>query len=93
MSMVVTHIAGLDVTLDGRYMRQLCAWCGHELIDYDLALVAVALNPDGSHPGPPAAWQAGSFVQIDGGVSATLDVDRLPENFCGRAVFAEPSDA
>lgn len=36
----VTHIAGMDITIAGRRLRQRCAWCGAILIDSDLANVA-----------------------------------------------------
>lgn len=40
----VTHIAGADLTIAGRRMRQRCAWCGAVLIDMDLARVSVQIE-------------------------------------------------
>lgn len=80
------HIAGPPITINGRYQRQLCAWCGHRLLDYDLANVAV---PD-DQPGPPATFPAGRLIQVIGAMAVTLeqgDGDELPDGCC-----ANPDD-
>jgi len=43
----VTHIAGLNITVQDRYLRQRCAWCGVVLLDYDLANIQVSIVPGG----------------------------------------------
>lgn len=58
------HFAGTHVTIDNR-LRQLCAWCGHRLVDLDLTRVGVEA---GDTSGPPT-WEVGSLVGIDGGFS------------------------
>lgn len=72
------HIAGVDVTIGDRYLRQRCAWCGVTLIDYDLTRIAV---PEGQDP-RPSTWLVGALVETDGTVSRTVDVERLPDNAC-----------
>jgi hypothetical protein len=73
----VVHIAGLEVCLFGRYLRQRCAWCGEILSDYDLTLTA---SSDGSRP---KCWPVNALVAIDGPGSWTLpETDRLPDNAC-----------
>lgn len=87
----VTHIAGLDVTIHDRYLRQRCAWCDEVLIDHDLALVAVALDSNPTS-GPPV-WPAGRLVRVDGSVSHTLDEgEPLPGDACSWASTAAPAD-
>lgn len=78
----VTHIAANDVTIGGRRLRQRCAWCGAVLLDYDLARVAVQVEP-GEEPRPPATWPVGALVRVDGHYSAALeDTDELPDDAC-----------
>lgn len=72
----MTHIAGFAVILDGRFQRQICAWCGEILIDNDLSKMA---STDGR---APAFWECGCIVEVDGNCSSKLDVDRLPDNSC-----------
>ncbi len=77
----VTHIAGADITIGGRRLRQRCSWCGAVLIDYDLANVMVA----GDGPATPATWPVGRLVRVDGGMSTVLEgTDELPEDACGK---------
>lgn len=87
-----THIAGLDVTLEGRYMRQRCAWCDEIIMDYDLAMVAVQIPEDGSEPQGPGAWEVGALVRRGDGVSYVLDDKRLPDDSCAWATLAKPED-
>lgn len=87
----VVHIAGNDITLSGRYLRQRCAWCDAVLIDLDLTRVAYVIVPGEPDP-KPATWPIGVLVAVDGGVSWTVDEERLPDTFCGAAMFLEPSD-
>lgn len=80
----VVHIAAPHICIDGRYLRQLCAWCGHRLVDYDLDRVAVPVGQEGPLP----TWPTGALVEVDGGLSIllgewTADM-RLPENTCHR---------
>lgn len=76
----VTHFVGPDVQV-GPLLRQLCAWCGHRLIDYDLRRVAVR---EGDDP-RPATWTPGVLVTVDGGMTTLAqhdDPDRLPPGAC-----------
>lgn len=78
----ITHIAGLNVHLDG-LMRQRCAWCGAILGDYDLRNVAVPVGQDPT----PATWLAGDLVVLDGAAAWTIpheDGALLPDNACAR---------
>lgn len=73
------HIAGFAVRV-GPFGRQLCAWCGARLQDYDSRLVA---SSDGRGPG---FWETGALVAVDGGASwivAHKDGDKLPAGWCG----------
>jgi hypothetical protein len=84
----VTHIVGPEITIGGRRMRQRCAWCGAVLLDYDLANVAVQVEP-GEQPEPPAVYPYLRLVRITGGggfrLNAVLDdTDQLPDDACAR---------
>lgn len=75
-----SHIVGMDVSL-GTLRRQRCAWCGHLLVDEDLARMSWALNSDGSDPGPPSVfWRMGAVVAIDGAVRYIVDEADWPES-------------
>lgn len=76
--MAVTHIAGESITIDNRYLRQRCGWCGETLIEHDLSMVAVPVGTDPT----PATWPAGALVTVDGHASWTTEVDRLPDDAC-----------
>ena len=74
----VVHIAGLDVKV-GSCVRQLCAWCGEVLEDFDLSTVMVA----GGHE--PPTWKVGELVAKDGGAMWLVehnDGDQLPPTAC-----------
>lgn len=89
----VTHIAGLDINVGERYLRQRCAWCDEVLLDYDLAAVATVVPADGAPGDGPCTWPAGRLVSVDGGMSWVLeDGAKLPDDFCGAAVFLDPAD-
>jgi hypothetical protein len=83
----VTHIAAQPIVVSGRRQRQRCAWCGAVLIDYDLARVAVKVEP-GQVPQPPSTWEVGVLVRVVGGYSSVVDPEfvngepQLPENSC-----------
>lgn len=81
----VTHISGLEITVEGRYMRQRCAWCGEILLDRDLQTTMVAPDEDGNVP-PISSWKVDSLIRIKPGnptISSMLDDERLPSDFCG----------
>lgn len=76
--MSVTHIAAPHITINDRYLRQRCGWCGDVLVEYDLARTAV---PTGTPP-LPATWETGALVTVDGHASWTTEADRLPDDAC-----------
>jgi hypothetical protein len=80
----VSHIAGDVVIIDEQFMRQRCGWCGETLLEYNLARVAVPVGTDPT----PASWSAGSVVRVEGGMSATVELDMmrpvLPDDACSR---------
>lgn len=78
--MAETHIAGQPVTIDDRWMRQRCAWCGATLIEYDLHRVAV---PEGTDP-TPATWPIGALVTRDGPAAWVTGGTGLPDDACAR---------
>lgn len=81
------HVAGTVLTLQDRYIRQLCAWCGHRLVDVDLERVEV-LEADVGRPF--STWPVGSLVEVYGSMSVVLaEADEarsgvLPERSCTR---------
>lgn len=80
----VTHIAGTDILIGGRRLRQRCSWCGAVLLDYDLANVAVQVEP-GEEPQLPATWPIGRLVRVLGGASTVLaETEELPADACGK---------
>jgi hypothetical protein len=79
----VSHVAGPPLTIDDRYQRQRCLWCGDVLEEYDLAYIAV---PD-EQPGPPATWPPGAWVRVEGNAAYVIEVgidDPMPPDACGR---------
>lgn len=85
-----THIPGAAITLNGRYMRQRCEWCGKTLLDYDLSLVAVQVVP-GEEPRGPGQYPVGELVRIDGNASYPVNPDELRRDDDGNVVM--PGDA
>ena len=76
------HIAGLDVTIGERLLRQRCAWCGATLLDYDLTRVAVPVGQDPR----PAIWQLGELIAVDGNGTYSVPHEagaELPAGSCG----------
>lgn len=85
----VVHIVGPVVDFYG-HQRQRCLWCGALILDQDLKMMAVQLNPDGSAD-PPGYWEVGAWVACDKGGHAwwTVEPDKedpnkSPENACVR---------
>ena len=58
---ITAHVAGVELTVEGRYLRQRCSWCGAILCDYDLTLTMV---PEGQRG--PSGWQVGAWIEIEG---------------------------
>lgn len=85
--MTTTHIAAPHITVDDRYLRQRCAWCGELLLDLDLDRVEVPIG----QPGPPATWPMGALVTVDGPASWTAGApgDRMPDDACVRRINAD----
>lgn len=86
---MITHIAGLNITIDDRYLRQRCAWCGVVLLDYDLTRIAVPVGQEG----PPATWPIGALIAVKGGVSWIAEGDKLPDDACASPAHAQRLDA
>lgn len=78
--MTVVHIAGVDIEVHGRYLRQRCSWCGEILTDYDYTLTA--------SPGEwtkPSTFAIGKLVRVEGTnprVYSVLDDKKLPDDAC-----------
>jgi len=76
----VTHIAGIDVEVQGRFLRQRCSWCGEILIDEDYAMTAM--------PGEwkkPGHFEVGRLVRVHAGNpkhQEVLDEVTLPDDAC-----------
>lgn len=78
---MTTHIAGQEIEVQGRYMRQRCSWCGAILCDYDyttLTMVGEWTKPKG--------FPVGKLVRVEGDgwptSFAVLDLERLPDDAC-----------
>lgn len=76
------HIAGVEITINDRWIRQRCAWCGYVLADYDLTRVAVPIG----QPGRPGGWETGAIVMVDGNASWVVEIAGydLPAETCAR---------
>lgn len=61
------HVAGPPIQVDS-WLRQRCSWCGAVIINQNLELTAVPVEPDGSAASYPT-WEMGAVVAIDGGLS------------------------
>lgn len=83
--MSTSHLAGTVITVQGRYVRQLCQWCGHRLVDVDLACIAVPLEDAGK---PSPAWEAGAWIREDGPARRVVETegDKMPGDACMRDV-------
>lgn len=88
-----SHVAGLAITWDGRFVRQRCAWCGAVLVDHDLGYVMVETPSDGSTPEPPPTWPVDALVRIDGHMRYTVNTEEqlgegqgevVPDDCCMR---------
>lgn len=71
LSPAVLHFLGPWVIVEGRFLRQRCAWCGAMLVDVDLGSVAAewcsAIETEGSFPieePPPCALEPESWVAV-----------------------------
>lgn len=72
--------------VDGRWVRQRCAWCGKALIEEDLELVMAPVDQPRPPMGVPT-WDGGVWVEVDEGVPTTYRVlevehDRFPVTAC-----------
>lgn len=85
------HIAGYPINVGGQ-LRQLCAWCGHRLIDVDLSCCASPAKEDGSPPDPYPCWEPNALVEYEEtpGCVRTSVVEavdgKLPPNCCAKRV-------
>lgn len=80
------HLIGTSITVDGRYVRQLCQWCGKRLVDVDLSLVAVPEDHEGL---PYPEWPVGEWLDVvegDGLTTAKLVTglaeEKIPMGCC-----------
>ena len=73
---MTTHIASQTITMEGRYMRQRCVWCGVLLTDYDMFMIATS---DGKEPG---SWTCGALVRVDGNVRTVVPGEKIPDDCC-----------
>lgn len=95
--MSTVHIVGRALGF-GLLRRQLCAWCGKRLVDYDLSLMA---SSDGGEPG---MWKEGDLLEVDHAPGVTRfsvvaheDGAPIPLNCCAHPpvqlkLVAAPSD-
>lgn len=62
-----THIAGLQLDVQNRYMLQRCGWCGAVMLAYDRTRIAVA----GDEYHDPGMFEVGRLVRYsyDGAVA------------------------
>ena len=78
----MTHIAGLAVTIQGRYVRQRCAWCGELIQDDDVAGMAFAEGSDTT----VGSFECGALIRVEGLgnpiMSSVLQDKSLPPDAC-----------
>jgi len=81
---VVTHLAGIDITVEGRFVRQRCSWCGELLISTDVTILAVPVGQDNTF----RSWEVGAWVEVTTGNPTCYMVvdppaeDKFPDNSC-----------
>jgi hypothetical protein len=89
------HVAGLALGVQHtQRIRQLCAWCGHVLVDVDVSAIGMVVEPDGTGDvgdgQVPATWELGSLVEVYGSMQVCLAPAEeavgsvLPERSCTR---------
>lgn len=86
------HIVGPALTMNsptrGVVQRQRCLWCGALILEMELDRIAVQIPADGSPPQPPATWEPGAVIRMEGDnpkISSVVEVgpeDRLPDDAC-----------
>jgi len=74
----VTHIAGIHINMDDRFIRQRCAWCGEVLIDEDISKIAFIGDSDSVLN----VWPVGAFVRVDGRFSSVVEQQQIPHDCC-----------
>ena len=77
------HLAGITITVEGRFVRQRCSWCGVLLTDMDLANTMIQ---EGSGR-VPKGWETGAWVRVDGTNPTWYSVvesplDKFPPGSC-----------
>lgn len=80
----VSHVAGVELVVEGRLQRQLCSWCGYQLVNNNLENCFVA---EGGMEGPPPVWTQGTWVEVIEGNptlfrQAEHEKGRFPANSC-----------
>lgn len=90
--MSVTHVTGPVVTVDDRWLRQRCAWCGELLVSYDFERTAGLIGTNGELPERPGGFEERVFLTKDGGmmwtrspeeiVASGEDPHRYPDDAC-----------
>lgn len=80
----MVHIAGLGIRVAGRHVRQLCAWCGEPLIDYDELRI---IETGGERP---VMWPEGRMIRTDGDCWVVLPQGRMPEDACSMLEVHRP---
>ena len=88
----ISHLAGVDITAEGRFVRQRCSWCGEILVDVDLSLAAV---PEGQKGNPAATWKVGDWIEVEGvwpTVYRVADAEdgKFPANSCMARELPKP---
>jgi hypothetical protein len=73
----MTHIAGMHINVNDRFIRQRCAWCGEILVDEDLLKVMVIGGCDGL-----GLFEVGAFVRVDGRFSSVVNQKTIPHDCC-----------
>lgn len=87
-----SHIIGPPMTMNsatrGLVRRQRCLWCGALVDEMELERVAVQVPADGSPPRPPATWEPGAVIRVQGTnprMTSVVEVgpdDLLPDDAC-----------
>ncbi len=77
------HIAGFPVRV-GNHKRQLCAWCGHRIIDIDVANTACMGEwTEPGHYEPNALVRVAGENPVVSSVVEHAEGEPIPAGWCG----------
>lgn len=86
---MTTHIVGCDITVNARFVRQRCSWCGELLVDADASAIAKPVADIRGDETPAefvGVWPVGRLVRVEGFnprcTELLPDDERYPDDAC-----------